>query len=77
MEDALAQPSQTNDANVVGKLILDYRWRYYGLVTQKQAEKFVEGTRVEISFPNVSAEIGAAVVVNVTVDEENGTAKVN
>lgn len=50
LKDALAQPSQTNDANVAGKLILDYRWRYYGLVTQKQAEKFVEGTRVEISF---------------------------
>ncbi len=76
LKDALAQPSQTNDANVAGKLILDYRWRYYGLVTQKQAEKFVEGTRVEISFPNVSAESVPATVVNVTVDEENGTAKV-
>ena len=76
LKEALAQPSQTNDANVAGKLILDYRWRYYGLVTQKQAEKFVEGTRVEISFPNVSAESVPATVVNVTVDEENGTAKV-
>ena len=76
LKDALAQPSQTNDANVAGKLILDYRWRYYGLVTQKQAEKFVEGTRVEISFPNVSAESVPTTVVNVTVDEENGTAKV-
>lgn len=76
LREALAQPAQTNDANVAGKLILDYRWHYYGLVTQKQAEKFVEGALVQLSFPNVSADSVPATVVGVTVDEESGTAKV-
>lgn len=76
LKDALAQPAAQNDPSVAGKLILDYRWHYYGLVSAKQAEKFVEGARVELSFPNLSADALPATVVDVTLDEENGLAKV-
>lgn len=76
LQDALSKPAEENSAGMVGKLILDYRWRYYGLITAKQAEKFTEGARVTISFPNVSSEGLPADVVSVTVDEENNIAKV-
>lgn len=76
LQDALAQPAAENDPSVAGKLILDYRWHYYGLVTAKQAEKFIEGTRVELSFPNLSMDTLPATVVGVALDEENGLAKV-
>ncbi len=76
LQDALLRPAEKNDPSLAGKLILDYRWRYYGLVTAKQAEKFVEGARVELSFPNLSSEALPATVVGASVDEESGLAKV-
>ena len=76
LQQALAQPAAENDASAAGKLILDYRWRYYALVTAKQAEKFAEGQRVGLSFPNLSAEALPASVTGVSVDEEAGIAKV-
>lgn len=76
LRQALAQPPAENEASIAGKLILDYRWRYYALVTAKQAEKFAEGLRVELSFPNISAETLPATVTGVLVDEEAGIAKV-
>ncbi len=76
LSDALAQPAQNNGAGTVGKLILDYRWYYYGLVSARQAQKFREGARVELSFPNVSSEKLPATVVSVSVDEAGDMAKV-
>ena len=76
LSDALAQPAQSNGAGTVGKLILDYRWYYYGLVSARQAQKFREGARVELSFPNVSSEKLPATVVSVSVDEAGDMAKV-
>lgn len=76
LQQALKQPPAENEASIAGKLILDYRWRYYALVTAKQAGKFAEGLRVELSFPNISAESLPATVTGVSVDEEAGIAKV-
>ena len=76
LQQALMQPAAENDASIAGKLILDYRWHYYALVTAKQAEKFAEGLRVELSFPNISAESLPATVTGVSLDEEAGIAKV-
>lgn len=76
LKDALAQPAQSNGAGTVGKLILDYRWYYYGLVSVRQAQKFREGARVELSFPNVSSEKLPATVVSVSSDEAGDMAKV-
>lgn len=77
LNEALKSPREANDPQLVGKLILDYRWHYYGIVPYKQAEKFIKGTQVKIAFPGVSAEQVPAVVVGVTVDEENQIAKVD
>ncbi len=74
--DALTTPAKKNGSDLLGKLILDYRWYYYGCVTAKQAKKFSEGARVELSFPNASSEAIPASVTGVTVDEENDIAKV-
>lgn len=76
LQEALACPAAENEASTAGKLILDYRWRYYALVTAKQAEKFAEGQRVELSFPNISAESLPATVTGIALDEDAGIAKV-
>lgn len=76
LQEALAQPPAENDASAAGKLILDYRWRYYGIVTLKQAEKFTEGARVTLSFPDVSQDEAPATVTGVQTDPDSGVAKI-
>ncbi len=77
LNEALKTPQQANDPHLVGKLILDYRWHYYGIVPYKQASKFILGKQVEIAFPDASNERVPAVVAGVTVDEENQIAKID
>jgi hypothetical protein len=76
LQEAVNQPSVPHDASVAGKLILDYRWRYFASVSAKQAAKFTEGSKVSISFPSVSAQTVPAQVVSVVIDDETQTAKV-
>lgn len=76
LQSAAQRVTPDNDASVAGKLILDYRWRYFASVTAKQAAKFTEGARVQLSFPNVSAQSVPATVVSVTVDDASQLAKV-
>ncbi|MEG1873334.1 MAG: HlyD family efflux transporter periplasmic adaptor subunit, partial [Ruthenibacterium sp.] len=73
---AAQEDAQENAAAVAGKIIEDYRWRFFASVTPEQAEKFVVGAQVQVSFPDVSNEKIPAAVVAVTLDEDAGLAKV-
>ena len=76
LQEALQQPVQENPENCAGKIISDYRWRFFALVDAEQAAKFSEGASVTVSFPKVSQESVPASVVSVQLDEEAGIAKV-
>ncbi len=76
LQEALQQPVQENPENCAGKIISDYRWRFFALVDAEQAEKFPEGTDVTVSFPKVSQESVPASIVSIQLDEEAGIAKV-
>ena len=73
LQEALQQPVQENCA---GKIISDYRWRFFALVDAEQAEKFSEGADVTVSFPKVSQESVPASIVSIQLDEDAGIAKV-
>ena len=76
LSQAVQQPRQENAANVVGKVLSDYRWSFFASVTLEQAQKFQEGDTLNISFPDISSEQMPVDVISVTVDEEAGCAKV-
>lgn len=76
LQEALQQPVQENPENCAGKIISDYRWRFFALVDAEQAEKFSKGTDVTVSFPKVSQESVPASIVSIQLDEEAGIAKV-
>lgn len=76
LQEALQQPVQENPENCAGKIISDYRWRFFALVDAEQAEKFSEGTDVTVSLPKVSQESVPASIVSIQLDEEAGIAKV-
>ena len=76
LQEALQQPVQENPENCAGKIISDYRLRFFALVDAEQAEKFSEGTDVTVSFPKVSQESVPASIVSIQLDEEAGIAKV-
>lgn len=76
LQEALQQPVQENPENCAGKIISDYRWRFFALVDAEQAEKFSEGTDVTVIFPKVSQESVPASIVSIQLDEEAGIAKV-
>ena len=50
LQEALQQPVQENPENCAGKIISDYRWRFFALVDAEQAAKFSEGASVTVSF---------------------------
>ena len=76
LQEALQQPVQENPENCAGKIISDYRWRFFALVDAEQAEKFSEGADVTVSFPKVSQESVPASIVSIQLDEDAGIAKV-
>ena len=75
LADAVAQESPQNDANVAGKVISDYQWYFFASV-DTSIEKFVEGTSVQISFPDSGTESYPATIVSVEINEDNTLAKV-
>lgn len=65
-----------NDDNVLGRLIYDYRWTCYVSATAKEAEKFIEGKTVELSFPELTNVSMPATIDKVQVDEDANIAKI-
>lgn len=76
LQQALQQPLQENPGNCAGKIIYDYRWRFFAVMDLQQAAKFSQGASVTVSFPKVSQESVPASVVSIQTDEDAGIAKV-
>lgn len=62
--------------NVLGHLIYDYRWTCYLSTNVKQAQKFIEGQNVFITFTELSKVEIPATITAVKFDESTDTAKI-
>ncbi len=58
-----------------GKVVTSYTWRFYGVCTAQESEKFANVTEVNISFPGEAEKVLPATVESVEVNEEQGLAK--
>ena len=59
-----------------GRIVTGFSWRFYGVCTLAQADRFDGVTRVQIRVPGKQDEALDATVVEVLPDEESGLAKV-
>lgn len=76
LQEMLSQPVQYYSSDIVGHIITDYAWNFFTIVSAEQAERFKEGKKLHLNFPDVSEEILPVEVMGVLVDEENQIAKV-
>lgn len=72
----LQQPLETTGADWAGRIVTGFSWRFYGVCTLAQADRFDGVTRVQIRVPGKQDEALDATVVEVLPDEESGLAKV-
>lgn len=63
--------------DVVGHIVSDYKWEFFTTVPIGNADKFVVGKKLEISFPDYGETSMPVIVQSVTVDEENEIAKID
>lgn len=73
---AAQEESPPNPKETAGKIIEDYRWRFFTTVPLARVNKFPLGGNVRVSFPDISDEMIPATVENVTEDEQAGIAKI-
>ena len=73
---AVQNPSPQNPGTVAGKIIEDYKWRFFASVTMEESLKFQPGAKVHISFGDLSTDKIPATVVAITEDTESGYAKI-
>ncbi len=76
LQQAMEEPASYYAEAVAGHVITDYQWRFFTVVPLKEAEKFTPGKKLEITFPDVSAETMPVRVEEVQPDEAAGLAKV-
>ena len=72
----LQQPLEMTGADWAGRIVTGFSWRFYGVCTLAQADRFDGVTRVQIRVPGKQDEALDATVVEVLPDEESGLAKV-
>ncbi|MDL2218867.1 hypothetical protein LJC04_00810 [Ruminococcaceae bacterium OttesenSCG-928-O06] len=76
-QQALQRPAQYYGEDVVGHVITDYKWRFFTVVSARQAEKFIVGDKsLHIAFPDAGDASLPVVVESVTLDEAAGLAVV-
>lgn len=76
LKDMLEQGLEIERENCIGKVVTSYRWRFYGVCSAKQSERFAVGKKVNISFPEKAESPLPAKIVAVDVDEDNDLAKI-
>lgn len=77
LQRVLEQPPSYYGDNVAGHIITDYKWRFFAVVTAKQAEKFVVGSKgLQLVFPDAGDAGMPVTVERVEVDEAAGIATV-
>lgn len=75
LEEMLQAPAEYYGADVVGHVVDDYKWHFFTVIDNKQAEKFAEGKKLEIVFPDVSDEKLPVMVQSLQPHEESGKVK--
>ncbi|MCI6249129.1 hypothetical protein MR730_09580 [bacterium] len=76
LQSLLEQGGETSPAGLAGHIITGFSWRFYGVCSLETAGRLDGITRVNISVPGKENDPLPATVVEVTEDEETGTAKV-
>lgn len=76
LRSLLEQGAETSPAGLAGHIITGFSWRFYGVCSLETAGRLDGITRVNISVPGKENDPLPATVVEVTEDEETGTAKV-
>ncbi len=76
LQQVMEEPAVYYDESVAGHVVTDYQWRFFTVVPLKEADKFQQGKKLEINFPDVSAETMPVRVEAVQPDEAAGIAKV-
>lgn len=61
---------------VVGHIVSDYKWTYFALIPLPDADKFTEGAKLNIAFPDHSEAAMPVKVVSIQSSETTGTVKV-
>ena len=76
LQSLLEQGVENSPAELAGHIITGFSWRFYGVCSLETAGRLDGITRVNISVPGKENDPLPATVVEVTEDEETGTAKV-
>ena len=76
LRSLLEQGTETSPAGLAGHIITGFSWRFYGVCSLETAARLDGITKVNISVPGKENDPLPATVVEVTEDEETGTAKV-
>ncbi|MCI6084261.1 hypothetical protein MR798_09525 [bacterium] len=76
LRSLLEQGAETSPAGLAGHIITGFSWRFYGVCSLETAARLDGITKVNISVPGKENDPLPATVVEVTEDEETGTAKV-
>lgn len=73
---ALEEGAGVRAMSGAGKLVGSYKWRFYGVCTLQESEKFQDVTKVSLSFPGEAEKVLPAKVESVTADQASGLARV-
>ncbi len=77
LQARLTEAPRYYGADVVGHVVPDYRWYFFAVVSEAEAEKFSVGDKsIHISFPAAGGASLPVTVNSVTPDAENGIAAV-
>lgn len=76
LQSLLEQGVENSPAELAGHIITGFSWRFYGVCSLETAGRLDGITKVNISVPGKENDPLPATVVEVTEDEETGTAKV-
>lgn len=77
LEALLATPLEYYGTDVVGHIVSDYEWRFYTVVSLKDAHKFKQGDdSLKIRFPETDSEALPVKVAGVVEDKENNIARI-
>lgn len=76
LQSLLEQGAETSPTGLAGHIITGFSWRFYGVCSLETAARLDGITKVNISVPGKENDPLPATVVEVTEDEETGTAKV-
>lgn len=76
LAEFLQQGAEQQPQGLAGKVVTSYSWHFYGLCTVQESQKFIEGGRVNISFPGHADTPRPAVVESIQLDEGADLARI-